>query len=194
MTQRNRRANPPARPGENPAQAALRGAIDIAVLGLMCPDTLRPAEAAEARWDHLLREEDGSGQLVLSASKAGQRHVVYVSPRTMNALAKMHRIKQAVGIDTGKDDRIFQMASQQLGRRIRKACSFAGLEGHYGGRSPRIGMAMDLVLTGASLEELMAAGRWRTPTALMRNSFKNNPATGAIARWYAPRQSTDTPA
>ena len=64
----------------------------------------------------------------------------------MTALEGMRSIKQAMGIDTEKDDRIFQMSSQQLNRRIRNACTFAGLKGRYGGHSPRIGMAMDLAM------------------------------------------------
>ena len=135
-----------ARPRESPEEAARRAATDIAAVGLMRDGMLRLREAAEVRWDHILREADGSGRLIISVSKAVhvQGHVVYVSPRTMNALEEMRSIKQAMGIDTAKDNRIFQMSSQQLSRRIRDACTFAGLKGRYGGHSPRIGMAMDL--------------------------------------------------
>ena len=111
--------------------------------------------------------------------------MAYVSARTMNALDEMLSIKQAMGIDIEEEDRIFQMGSRQLRRHIRNACSFAGLEGRYGGNSPRIGMVQDLARSGASLPSLMAAGRWKTPTSLTRHLFNLNPATGAVAQWHA---------
>ena len=183
-----------ARPGETPEEAALRGATDIAAVGLMRDGMLRLREAAEVRWDHLLREADGSGRLIISISKADLGHVVYVSPRTMTALEEMRSIKQAMGIDIESDDHIFQMGSQQLSRRIRRACSFAGLKGRYGGHSPRIGMAMDLVRMGVSVVGLMAAGRWKNPAIHARIIRNLDAATGAVAQWHARNQSTDTPA
>lgn len=174
-----------ARPGETPQRAALRAAVDIATVGLMRDGMLRPVEAAEACWDHLQREEDGSGRLVISVSKADSGHVAYVSPRTMTALDEMHSIKQAMGIDTEKDGRIFQMGKQQLSLRIRNACSFAGLEGRYGAISPRNGMAMDLVMMGASLPQIMAAGRWNNPTMPGQYIPDLQASTGAVAKWHA---------
>ena len=44
-----------ARPGETAEEAALRGATDIAAVGLMHDAMLRLRAGAEVRWDHLLR-------------------------------------------------------------------------------------------------------------------------------------------
>ena len=117
-------------------QAALRGAVDIAASGLMREFLLRLGQAAAARWHHLQREEDGSGRLTITVSKANPGNVAYVSARTMDALDGMRGIKEAIGMDT-TDGRIFQMGSQQLRRHVRNACSFAGLAGRYGWKLAR---------------------------------------------------------
>ena len=118
-----------SRTQEAPDQATLRGAVDVAAIGLMRDCLLRPTEAAAARWPDLQREEDGSGRLTIRSSKtdgSGRDNVGYVSPRTMEALDEMCRIKKDLGMDA-TDDRIFQMSVQQLRRHIRNACGAARL-------------------------------------------------------------------
>ena len=92
----------------------------------------------------------------------------------MTALDEMISAMQAMGIDADKDSRIFQMGSQQLGRRIRNACSLAGLDGRYGGISPRIGMAMDLAMTGlyAALRGPQCSNR--RPTSRPADGYPSN--------------------
>lgn len=175
-----------ARPGETQQQATLRAATDIAAIGFMRDGLLRPGEAAEARWRDLRCEQDGSGLLTITVSKEGLGYVIYVSPRTMNALGEMHSIKQATGIDIEKDDRIFQMSGRQLTQRIRNTCSFAGLKGRYGGSSPRLGMAMDLARTGASV--VRVAERWKNPAMAAHHIRNLQAATGAVAQWHARNQ------
>ena len=183
-----------ARPGETQQQAALRASVDIAAIGTMRDGLLRTIEAAEARWRDLSIAQDGSGLLTITVSKVAPGHVVYVSPTSMTALGEMRSTKQAMGIDTEQDDRIFQMGSHQLARRIRNACAFAGLQGRYGGLSPRIGMETELARSGVSVVGLVTEGRWRNPT--MANRFFRNikVSDGAVAQWHARNQSTDTPA
>ena len=188
------RTSQSARPGETPQQGALRAAVDIAAISFMRDGLLRPGEAASARWHDLCCERDGSGRLTITVSKAGPGHELYISPTTMTALGEVFRIKQAMGIDVEQDDRIFQMGRQQLGRRIRKACALAGLEGRYGGSSPRIGMAMDLVRSDVRGMDLIALGRRKNPTMADRFFRKNRVSHGAVAQWHALRQSADTPA
>ena len=172
-----------ARPREKPQQAALRGAVDIAAIGLMRDCLLRPQEAAAARWCHLQREEDGSGRLAIPSSKTAPSAICYVSARTMNALDEMRSTKQALGTDD-TDARIFQMNGQTLSRHIRNACSFAGLEGRYDGNSPRLGMAMDLTRANYSLVMIMQAGRWKGPQ-MSANFIRNIPAGhNAVANWH----------
>ena len=184
-----------ARPGETPQQGVLRAAVDTAAIGVMRDGLLRPGEAAAARWRDLYCERDGSGRLTITVSEAGPGQVVYICPTTMTALKEMRSIQQAMGIDTEQDDRIFQMSSRQLTRRIRTACALAGLEGRYGGTSPRLGMMMDLIRADVSVVDMVFARRRRIPTTMAERFFlKNQVSDGAVAQWHARRQGADTPA
>lgn len=164
-----------ARPREKPEEAALRGAEVIAAIGLMRDCLLRPREVLAARWSQLWREEDGSGKLTISQLKTTEFTVGYVSAKTMNALDDMRSARQALGTDD-TDDRLFRMNRQLLYRRIRNACSMAGLDGRYGGNSPRIGMVQDMAMAGFSLVMIMNAGRWKSP--VIPASLINRTLTG----------------
>ena len=91
---------------ETPQQAALRGAVNIAAIGLMRDCLLRPSEVTAVRLCDLHREEDGSGQLTIRSSKTGESSFCYVSVKTMNALDVMRSARQALGTDD-TDDRIW---------------------------------------------------------------------------------------
>ena len=152
---------------------------------------LRPKEAAAARWPDLQREDEGSGRLTISSSEtdgSGRDNVGYVSPRTMEALDEMCRIKKDLGMDA-TDDRIFQMSVQQLRRHIRNACEAAGLLGRYGATSPRIGMLMDLICSGVGTVDLMQAARWKNPAITDPSTRLQPPGKGAVAPWYARNQN-----
>ena len=125
-----------AEPREKPQQAALREAVGIAAIGLMRDALRHLQEAADARWCHLQREEDGSGRLTIPSSKTAPSAIGHVSARTMNALDEMRSTKQALGTDgtDDTDDKIFQMNGRTLSRHIRNVCTFAGLEGRYSRR------------------------------------------------------------
>ena len=175
-----------ARPRGETNKATLRGAVDIAAIGLMRDCLLRPGEAASARWPHLQREEDGSGQLAIPRSKtdgSGTDNVAYVSPTTIRALDEMCGIKQELGMDS-TDDRIFQMGSQQLRRHIRNACESAGLKGRFSGQSPRIGMAMDLARSHVSRVALMNSARWESSSIPAHYTRNVAAGQGAVAQWH----------
>ena len=176
------------RSGEKPNKAILRGAIDIAVIGLMRDALLRLRETVAARWDHLEREEDGTGLLTVPFSKTDQTgagEILYVSAATMEAIDAMCKIKRQLGIETPEDDRIFGLSPNGLTGHIRHVCRHVGLKGRFGGHSPRIGMAQDLARASVSLPNMMLAGRWKDP-AMPGHYIRNIlAASGAVAEWYA---------
>ena len=159
-----------ARPWERPEQAALRGAVDIAAIGLMRDGLLRPSEFIAVRLCDLHREEDGSGRLTVVSSKTGQHSVCYVFASTITALDDMHSARQALGREDTEDtdDRLFRMSRARLSRRIREACSNAGLRGRYGGQSPRVGVVQDMGRAGFPMAAIMEAGRMG-PMAVSRH-------------------------
>ena len=65
-------------------------------------------------------------------------------------------------MDERADGRIFWSNRSVLEKTIKQAAADAGLEGHYGGHSMRIGGAQELCLAGFELPMIMLAGRWST--------------------------------
>ena len=55
---------------------------------------------------------------------------------------------------------------------------------HISGHSCRVGMAQDLVEKGASMPEVMQAGRWKTPLMVSRYTEKQQASRGAVAKYY----------
>ena len=73
---------------------------------------------------------------------------------------------------------------RSVARRLAAMARAAGLEGAFSGHSARIGMARDLVASGASVAAVQIAGRWasaRMPAHYARGELA---ARGAVARFY----------
>ena len=107
----------------------------------------------------------------------------YVSQTTMNFIEATLDFRREMGIHAA-DDRIFQLGSRQISRRIRSSCSSASLEGNFGGASPRIGMVVDLALAGFSVVKLMRAGPWQKPSTPIRQLLGVHASDGPVSRWY----------
>ena len=102
------------RPQERPYQTAIRAALDIALIGLMRDCMLRSGEASKALWKHLQQfEKEGMSvtTLFIPISKNdqnGEGYYLWVSPETVEALAKMDQTMRKNG-KALTDDRIFQL-------------------------------------------------------------------------------------
>ena len=133
-----------------------------AMLCLMRDCLLRRSEAAAARWRDLSPEPDGSGRLTIPSSKTDQEGhgaVLYVTERTMKALRAIRpKPNPAVGATI-----LGWRRPRSISLNIAALADLADLKGDYSGHSPRVGMAQDLLRLGASLPELMNAGRWKSP-------------------------------
>ena len=81
-------------------------------------------------------------------------------------------------------DSLFNLACNQLGRRIKRAALEAGLGEGFSGHSPRVGMAQDLARAGIELPRLMTAGRWRSPRMPALYTRNEMLAKGAVAEFY----------
>ena len=83
------------------------------------------------------------------------------------------------------DARVFGLRSgRSVARRLAAMARAAGLEGAFSGHSARVGMARDLVASGASVAAVQIAGRWasaRMPAHYARGELA---ARGAVARFY----------
>ena len=154
------------RPHERSKTFELRRTTEVAMFGTAADGLLRGNECAGATWKHINRMPDGTGSLLLPWSKTdrvGNGEYTYLSRSTLGHLDALRELKKSFGIKAGDDDLLFGAQAQALSKRIRASCQYAGLEGSFGVRSFRIGMAQELALAGFGLTMIMQAGRWEDP-------------------------------
>lgn len=167
---------------ETAESARRRGLVDIALCSVMRDALLRREEAAALTWADIAWQEDGSGRLAVRRSKTDQEAagaLLYLGPRAMLDLAAIRPAESAPG------SRVFALSGGQISRRIAAAARAAGLGAGFSGHSPRIGMAQDLVATGATLSELMQAGRWGSSSMPALYTRSQSAGRGAVAKYHA---------
>ena len=127
---------------ERVSNARRRGALDMAVIGLMRDARLRVSEAATLTWGDLERVPGGSGRVRVEASGETSYRVVIAD--TLKLLSSVRR-----GADD--DESLRGMRPNQVAIRISAAARQAGLGEAYSGDSPRLGMIQDLETLGVLL-------------------------------------------
>ena len=168
---------------ESADTAERRGGLDIAMISVMRDALLRVSEAAALLWEDIEAEEDGTGRLLIRRSKTdaeGEGAVAFLSAPTMESLGFIRG-------EASDGDRVFGLRPNRIAGRIRQAALAAGLGEGYSGHSPRVGMARDLVRSGAELASLMTAGRWRSPRMPALYTRNERVTRGAVARYYGSR-------
>lgn len=164
---------------ETAEEAETRARFDRTLISVMREGMLRCGEAAALLWEDLDLAPDGTGRVLIRRSKTDQEGhgaLVFLSRTSMTALEEL-RGQHEPG------PRIFPLSSKQLRRRIQEAARAAGLKGHFGGHSPRIGMAVDLAQAGTGLPEIQNAGRWKSPTMPAHYIRGITAGQGAVARY-----------
>ena len=124
---------------ERVSNARRRGALDVAMIGLMRDARLRVSEAAALTWGDLERVPGGSGRVRVGES--GHR---VVSADTMRLLSSERR-------GASDNEPLLGMRPNQIAIRIGAAARQAGLGEGYSGDSPRLGMIQDLETLGVHL-------------------------------------------
>ena len=165
---------------ERPETARERGALDIAMIGMMRDGLLRVSEAAAVVWDDIEWRSNGTGRLAIRRSKTdqvGKGAVAYLSRPTMSYL-KMIR-NGAAGAN-----RVIGLRPDQIGRRIKRAALQAGLGRKFSGHSCRVGMACDLAREGIDLPRIMVAGRWDTLEMVAHYTRSERAGWNAVSEYY----------
>ena len=124
---------------ERVSNARRRGALDVAMIGLMRDARMRVSEAAALIWGDLERVPGGSGRV-----RVGESGYRAVSADTMMLLSSVRR-------GAGDDEPLLGMRPNQIAIRIGAAARQAGLGEGYSGDSPRLGMIRDLETLGVLL-------------------------------------------
>ena len=124
---------------ERVSNARRRGALDVALIGLMRDARLRVSEAAALTWGDLERVQGGSGRV-----RVGETGYRVVSADTMKLLSSVRR-------GGSGDEPLLGMRLNQVAFRIGAAARQAGLGEGYSGDSPRLGMIQDIETLGVLL-------------------------------------------
>ncbi len=124
---------------ERVSNARRRGALDVAMIGLMRDARMRVSEAAALIWGDLERVQGGTGRV-----RVGESGYRAVSADTMMLLSSVRR-------GAGDDEPLLGMRPNQIAIRIGAAARQAGLGEGYSGDSPRLGMIRDLESIGVLL-------------------------------------------
>ena len=119
--------------------ARRRGALDVAMIGLMRDARLRVYEAAALTWGDVERVHGGSGRV-----RVADADYRVVSADTMKLLSSVRR-------DAGDNEPLLGMRPNQIAIRIGSAARQAGLGEGYSGESPKLGMIQDLETLGVLL-------------------------------------------
>ena len=127
---------------ERTASARRRGAVDIAMIGLMRDARLRVSEATALTWGDIERMRGGSGRVCVRGAEEDSYRVV--SADTMKLLLTIRR-------GAGDDEFVLGMRPNQIAIRIGAAARQAGLGEGYSGDSPRLGMIRDMETLGVQL-------------------------------------------
>lgn len=169
---------------ESAAVAQRRGLKDIALIRTMRDGLLRCSEASALTWDDLEVPGDGTGRLRIVRSKVDPERKgekLYLSHRCIEALMAIRPENPKLG------ESMFGLSGSQISRWIRAAALHAGQGDGFSGRSPRVGMCMDLVREGFSVHAVMIAGRWRTPAMPMWFIKNMRADCGAVAQFHRKR-------
>jgi len=165
---------------------------DIAIVGVMRDLLLRRSEAAELRWEDVEWQRDGGALVTIRRSKTDQEGYGEVRYLGRQAASDLKRWRDAQPALPDRWKRSMDMRRVFGIRRgltfceiIAKLARRAGLEGHYAGHSPRVGMAEDLAACAdISSTSIQYAGRWKSPTMPAYYARGMAARTGPIAKLY----------
>ena len=124
---------------ERVSNALGRGALDIAMIGLMRDARLRVSEATALTWGDLEMVPGGSGRVCV-----GETGYRVVSADTMHLLSSVRR-------SAGDDEPLLGLKPNQIATRIGAAARQAGLGDGYSDDNPRLGMIRDIETHGVLL-------------------------------------------
>ena len=180
------------------AGTTTRDLRDLALMFVGRDALARREELVALRVSAISWNSDGTATVEIIRSKtdaSGEGATQYLGP---DASAALRRWLDASGITVGPVFQSLFKGGKPTGRALgageipailRRLAGRAGLAAdrvrRVSGHSLRVGMASDLVASGATLPELMQVGRWSSPTMPARYTRRAEASRSAVARYYA---------
>ena len=173
---------------------SVAGLRDAALLAVASDGLLRVSEVAALDVGDVQAEADGSGRLLVGASKTdqeGRGAVLYLGAPTVSRVnawlaAAGHRdgplfrrVRRGGRVEGDPGRRLSVNAIRRI---IRRRAAAVGIEGRVSGHSLRVGGAQSLAAGGASIVEMQTAGRWQSPAMPGHYARGQLAARGAVAR------------
>ena len=173
---------------------SVAGLRDAALLAVASDGLLRVSEVAALDVGDVQAEADGSGRLLVGASKTdqeGRGAVLYLGAPTVSRVnawlaAAGHRdgplfrrVRRGGRVEGDPGRRLSVNAIRRI---IRSRAAAVGIEGRVSGHSLRVGGAQSLAAGGASIVEMQTAGRWQSPAMPGHYARGQLAARGAVAR------------
>ena len=167
---------------ESTAMAQARGAVDLAIIGVMSDGGLRRSEAAALTWTDVEYYPDGTARITIQKGKNQvEPATVAVTQATARALRE---IQQPDGAEHPlSEGSVFGLTGEALANRIRASAKAAGLGDGYNGHSGRIGMARRMVAAGAPNATVQHQGRWRHGDMVAR--YTRGETAGEALKWLS---------
>ena len=161
---------------ESPETAHARGAVDLAIVGVMSDGGLRRSEAAALTWTDVEYYPDGTARITIQKSKnQPEPATVAVTETTARALREIQPG------DAEPAALVFGLTAEALASRVRASARAAGLGDGFSGHSGRIGMARRMVAAGAPNAAVQHQGRWRHGDMVAR--YTRGEAAGEALKW-----------
>ena len=161
---------------ESPETAQARGAVDLAIVGVMSDGGLRRSEAAALTWGDVEFWTDGTARITIQKGKnSPEPATVAVTETTARALREIQPG------DAEPATLVFGLTAETLANRVRAAARNAGLGDGYNGHSGRIGMARRMVAAGAPNATVQHQGRWKHGDMVAR--YTRGEAAGEALKW-----------
>ena len=158
--------------------AQARGAVDLAIIGVMSDGGLRRSEAAALTWNDIEFWADETARITIQKSKN------QVEPATVAVTeTTAHALREIQPNDADPTAPVFGLTGEALASRIRASARAAGLGNGFSGHSGRIGMARRMVAAGAPNAAVQHQGRWRHGDMVAR--YTRGEAAGDALKWLS---------
>ena len=171
-----------------------------ALIALLYMGALRVSEAAALRWEDVTEAPGGRGVHVWVRRSKGNPYGAYSDVRYLTGdLAKaLLRWRAASAIEDAGDDNAAHARGPVFGgvtpgtlsRRLARAVDAAGLTRRLTAHSFRVGLAAELTRQGASVQEVMHAGGWKSPAMVAHYSAAVRAEGGAVAKYLQERDAS----
>ncbi len=169
---------------ESAEKATARGRIDKAMIGLLFQAGLRVSELLALQWRDIQESMDMPGALLIRvrASKTNQAGDETDIRLIKNECASA--VKAISAPDVKPEAWVFDgMSKATANYRVKQMAKYAGVEGRITTHSGRIGLASELTRRGASMQEVMLAGNWRSSQMVAHYSAGATAERGAVAKY-----------